>query len=379
MRHATASGTLVAAGDPSGDPSEEVDPMPDIRLPGPRWAWGLGLGVLVAVVVAAVALAGRSAPPAAAPPAAGPGNGQAAPATFPLTGLPVRDQGRAARPALSVKVENVAAARPQAGLNAADLVTEELVEGGLTRLLVTYQSQDAALVGPVRSVRPVDAPLLRQLGGGLFGFSGGATAVLDLVRRSSDAILLAPEQAPGAYRRLASHPAPHNLFTSTEALYQAGRSVDGGLGPPDPLFGYSGAAPAGASTVRRARLRFSLSSLAAWQWQTGSGTFVRYQDGTLHRQADGRPVTTENVVVLSTRIGRTSVVDAAGNPTPDVVVTGEGTAWVLRDGRLVKGSWRRPSEAEPVRLLDAAGEPLTLHPGRTWVELLPSSQQPSFG
>jgi hypothetical protein len=162
------------------------------RPGGRRRAVGLG-AALLAVALAVAGCSGSSKSPSGT---TAPGR-QATPTRYPLTGLQVEDPAVAARPALSVKVENVAAARPQAGLNAADLVTEELVEGGLTRLLVTFQSRDAALVGPVRSVRPVDAPLLHELGGGLFGFSGGSAGVLAEVRRSSEATFLEPGRAPG--------------------------------------------------------------------------------------------------------------------------------------------------------------------------------------
>ncbi|HEX6675328.1 MAG TPA: DUF3048 domain-containing protein [Actinomycetes bacterium] len=357
--------------------------MPAISLPGGprrRWVWGLGAGVLVAAVVAAlVVVTGGSGSSPLQPSGARPPERRATPAKFPLTGLTAEDPVLAARPALSIKVENVAAARPQAGLNAADLVTEELVEGGLTRLLVTYQSKDAALVGPVRSVRPVDAPLLRELGGGLFAFSGGSAGVLAEVRRGSDAAFLEPGRADGAYQRVAGRPAPHNLFSSTRALYRAGRAVADVLGPPPDLFSYADAAPAGARPVTRARLRFSPSSRAAWQWDPGAGAFVRYQDGTRQRLEDGSTVSTENVVILRVEIGTTTNVDVAGNVTPDVVVTGEGGAWVLRDGKVVTGRWSRPAASDPVRLLGAGGAPIPLRPGRTWIELLPSTEQPALG
>jgi hypothetical protein len=352
--------------------------MADLRLPELRrrhWVWGAGLVVVVVAVVVALVLTGGSGTPATAPGASSPAGGGAAPATYPLTGLPATDPARASRPALSIKVENVAAARPQAGLNSADQITEQLVEGGLTRLLVTYQSKDAPLVGPVRSVRPVDAPLLRQLGGGLFGFSGGAAGVLEIVRRDSEATFVSQAQAPGAYRRVGGRPAPHNLFTSTAALYEAGRSA--GEPTPPALFTYAEGAPATARQVKVARLRFSPSSRASWEWRAGEG-FVRFQDGTLARLVDGSPVTTENVLVMSVTIGRTQFVDVAGNPTPDVDVVGQGTAWLLRDGKLVTGTWRRPAASDPVQVLGADGEPIPLHPGRTWVELLPSTARPSF-
>jgi hypothetical protein len=156
-------------------------------------------------------------------------------AVFPLTGLPVGSATvAAARPALSIKVENTPPARPQAGLDAADVVTEELVEGGITRFFVTFQSHDSSLVGPVRSARPVDAALLRQLGGGLFAYAGAAQGEIAPVKAYSNAVLLSPDQAPGAYWRSASRPAPHNLYTSTARLYQAAARLGAHRGPPPP-------------------------------------------------------------------------------------------------------------------------------------------------
>ena len=316
---------------------------------------------------------GTAAPATTSPPAT------TVPPVWPLTGLPAGDPARAARPPLSIKVDNVTPARPQAGLNDADLVSEELVEGGLTRLLATFHSHDAAVVGPVRSVRPVDGPLLRELGGGLLGFSGGAAGVVDRVRKSSAATFLSPGQAPSAYRRDPARPAPHNQFTGTPALYQAGKRLAPKAGPPRTFLTFAAAKPAGGKAAGGVRLRFSPSASAAWRWDAGGGHWARSQDGTPDRLVGGQQVTADNVVVLRVRIRADQNTDVLGNPTPDPVVVGSGTAWVLRDGRLLSGSWRRPSEDQPTRLLGAGGAAIALHPGRTWIELLPSGQRPAFG
>jgi hypothetical protein len=338
------------------------------------------LRVYAAVVLAVVA-AGCSGgnDQAAAPASTAAPTTSAPPAVFPLTGLPTNGDANAARPALSVKVDNTRRARPQAGLNDADLVHEELVEGGLTRLLVTYHSKDAGEVAPVRSVRPVDGPLLRQLGGGLFAFSGGAAGVVDRVRPASGATFVGIRQAPAAYRRAADRPAPYNVVTSTAALYEAGRSIAPGLRPPPPFLSFADEPPAGGRPVRQARLRFSPSSRAAWRWDAAAGRFVREQDGTQDRLVDGRPVTTDNVVVLRVAIRLDENRDVLGNRTPDPVVIGQGRAWLLRDGRLVAGTWRRSAPTQPLRVLGQDGKPLALRPGRTWVELLPSTERPAFG
>jgi Protein of unknown function (DUF3048) N-terminal domain/Protein of unknown function (DUF3048) C-terminal domain len=337
-----------------------------------------GLRVYAAVALAVVAFAGCSGgdqrPAAPAAPTT-----SAPPAVFPLTGQPTGGDAKAARPALSIKIDNTRKARPQAGVNDADVVHEELVEGGLTRLLVTYHSRDAAEVAPVRSVRPVDGPLLRQFGGGLFAFSGGAAGVVNRVRPAAGATFVDPAHAPGAYRRAADRPAPYNLVTSTPALYEAGRRLAPGLRPPPPFLTFAEQAPAGGRPVRQARLRFSPSSRAAWRWDAAAGRFLRDQDGTPDRLADGEPVTTDNVVVLRVAIRLDENRDVLGNRTPDPVVIGSGRAFLLRDGQVVDGSWRRPSAAQPLRLLGQDGQPLALHPGRTWVELLPSTEQPAFG
>jgi hypothetical protein len=330
--------------------------------------------LLLAVVAAACSGGDKPAAPAPAAPTTSP-----PPAVFPLTGLPTGGDPKAARPALSVKVDNTRKARPQAGLNDADLVHEELVEGGLTRLLVTYHSKDAGEVAPVRSVRPVDGPLLRQLGGGLFAFSGGAAGVVDRVRPASGAAFVGARQAPAAYRRAADRRAPYNVVTSTAALYEAGRRLAPGLRPPPPFLSFAPEPPAGGRPVRQVRLRFSPFSRAAWRWDAAAGRFVREQDGTQDRLVDGRAVTTDNVVVLRVAIRLDENRDVLGNRTPDPVVIGQGRAWLLRDGRLVAGTWRRSAPTQPLRVLGQDGKPLALRPGRTWVELLPSTERPAFG
>jgi hypothetical protein len=231
----------------------------------------------------------------------------------------------------------------------------------------------------VRSVRPADGPLLRQFGGGLFAFSGGAAGVVDRVRPASGATFVGPGQAPGAYRRAGDRPAPYNLVTGTPALYEAGHRLAPGLRPPPPFLGFATDAPAGGRPVRQVGLRFSPSARAAWRWDAAGRRFVREQDGTPDRLVDGRPVSTDNVVVLRVAIRLDENRDVLGNRTPDPVVIGQGKAWLLRDGRVVAGTWRRQTATQPLRLLGPDGRPLPLRPGRTWVELLPSSQQPVFG
>ena len=152
------------------------------------------------------------------------------PAVFPLTGLPVNDAEAAARPALTVKVENAPESRPQAGLEAADVVYEEQVEGGLTRFLAMFQSTDSELVGPIRSLRPTDPEVVRPFGG-LFAYSGGTKKFIDMLH-ATPLQDIGFDTMPQLYDKRRDKEAPHHIYSSTEKLYSAAKE---GLKPPPPL------------------------------------------------------------------------------------------------------------------------------------------------
>lgn len=292
---------------------------------------------------------------------------------YPLTGLPITNAAAATRPALSVKIDNIAPALPQAGLNRADLVTDILVEGGLTRLMATFQSQDTSLIGPIRSARPVDADLLRELNGGIFAYSGAAPGEIAPSKAHSNALLIANDNEPQWFWRDSSRAIPHNVFSSTARLYKAGRSSGRKLTAPPQLFTY-GAAPRGARAAKSVHLEFSPNTSSGWTW-TGS-TYVRTQNGRPDTLVDGSRVSTTNIVVLSVTWRPTDIIDDAGNADPYVIVIGSGPALVMRNGVAIAGKWVRPSYRVPMKILDAAGHPIPLQPGRTWLELQPRPYRP---
>lgn len=356
----------------------------DVTTPGRRAAYRgrvplLRALALVPLVAVAAACGGTSThrsastPPASSPPASL--SPSPRPAVYPLTGLPVVSAAVARRPALSVKIDNVGAALPQAGLNDADLVADVLVEGGLTRLLATFQSRDASQIGPIRSARPVDADLLRELGGGIFAYSGADKREIAPSKDHSTALLVSNDLDPRWFHRVTWKPAPHNVFSSTSLLYRAGRLLAPALRAPGQLFAY-GPALTGSTAARGVLTRFSSQSSAAWTWNGTS--YLRTQNGAPDRLANGKRVSTTNVVVLSVTWRPTRIIDDAGNADPYVIVIGSGPAWVLRDGVVTAGRWVRPSYKVPMKLLDAAGTEITLHPGRTWMELQPRPFRPVF-
>jgi len=295
--------------------------------------------------------------------------------TFPLTGLP--SHGEPPRPALSVKIDNVPDALPQSGLNHADIVWEELVEGGQSRLFATFHSQDADPVGPIRSARPVDADLLDALGGGVFAYSGAAPGEIAPVEDHSHATLLSNDGGVPAFYREPSRPAPHNLYSSTGALYGAGADAGDTSPVPPALFHFGGDARGSAASAVDFVMGERLS--AGWRWNAQAGQYERVQNGAPDVVDDGSSVSAANVLLMSVSIEGTGVFDSIGEEDPLVVVIGEGPMWLMRDGRLIEGRWSRATTDVATTYRDTSGADIQFHPGRTWVELVPNTAQPSFG
>jgi hypothetical protein len=296
------------------------------------------------------------------------------PVTCPLTGLPPRRGQDPNRPAVAVKIDNVDVARPQKGIGKADIVVEELVEGGLTRLFAVYQCDGAARIEPIRSARSSDADLLALLHGSVFAFSGANPAALPPIRAHGNAVLISYEVYGSYFHRDGSRPAPHNVYSSTETLLAAGQAHRHGLGPPPPQFAYGSLDPT-AQPATVASLRWPQAS-AAWTWKGGG--WQRTQNGTPD-VSDGHRVSATNVVIMSIALGNTGIRDVLGNASPlDITVGGPRPVWVLRDGHVIRGTWNRPSVNMFWRLMDSKGEVITLRPGRTWIELLPRPAQPTI-
>ncbi len=281
-----------------------------------------------------------------------------APPVYPLTGLPAEDPAVAARQTLVVKIDNAPPARPQSGLNEADMVFEEIVNDNITRFALVYQSLGDNVVGPCRSGRIQDIDLFGSFNGPLFAWSGGnatVTAAID----ASDLVDIGPNRA-NVYYRTHDRAAPHNLYSSTEALRT--KTVFG-VGPPSQQFSYraDGAAVQGTSSPG---VNLVLDSIdVAWRWDASAGLYRRQMEGSDHFDALSGQVTTNNVVVLAMDylpgISR----------SPDAQTIGTGHAYVFTGGNYVHATWTRTDRLQPYTLTADDGSIVALTPGRTFVEL----------
>ncbi|HVB92858.1 MAG TPA: DUF3048 domain-containing protein [Acidimicrobiales bacterium] len=292
--------------------------------------------------------------------------------TCPLSGTPAPGGTVPARPALGVKIGNYTGDRPSAGLDSADIVFEEPVEGAITRLVAVFQCQTPALVGDLRSARQPDAGILSQLSDPLFVHAGGIPPVLSLMSNSplidkdlyeggnSSAIILQPGRM-----------APYSTFVNTASLW-AFDPAD--VTPPAPIFQYSTGLPAGstAGSGTSVHIPFSGTSDVTWTWNPAGGNYLRSYAGLPDTLLTGGQTTASNVVIMTVQTSSGSWVEnEQGGHEVLVTTTGSGPVIIMRNGAAIAGTWSRTSLTTPATFT-ANGAPITLQPGNTWEELVPA-------
>ncbi|HEX4982113.1 MAG TPA: DUF3048 domain-containing protein [Ilumatobacteraceae bacterium] len=282
---------------------------------------------------------------------------------MPLTGDPVSSADEIPdRPALVVKIDNHPVARPQAGLNNADIVIEEIVEGQLTRFAAVFHSVDADPVGPIRSGRSQDVDMLGPLNGPVFAWSGGNAGVRNLIR-NSDFINLDAGFTPGYYRRSGRGGAPHNLYSSTEALW-LNVPADKMVAPPG-IFAYL--RPEETFTGEAATtIDLPMAGiLVRWEWDADDGVYRRFQNGNSHDAEGAGQVVADNIIVMGVEY-HPSAVDRR---SPEAQTLGSGPVYVFADGMMRVGVWIHLDRLNPYGFVAPDDSAIGVPPGRTFIEL----------
>jgi Protein of unknown function (DUF3048) N-terminal domain/Protein of unknown function (DUF3048) C-terminal domain len=287
---------------------------------------------------------------------------------WPLTGLKVAAGKTSAldHPVLVTKMDNTASSAPQIGLSKADMVVEELVEGGLTRLAAFYYSSIPANVGPVRSMRASDIDIVSPVHASVVT-SGAAAKTIALIHQAK--IPFFGEGSKGMYRST-QRQAPYNLFVHLNTVAATAKSK--AATPPDYLsWGSAKDFPKG---VKATHIQAQFSGGHTTQWQYTNGTYHNLNSNA--PAGDQFPAT--NVLVLRVKEGNAGYLDPAGNPVPRTLLTGQGKAMLFHGGKLVTATWHKGTQPTAKITLTTKKGQLKVPAGHTWIELVPLSGNVTF-
>lgn len=281
------------------------------------------------------------------------------------------------RQPIGVMIENAAFAgvRPQFGLSQAQLVYEIIVEGGITRLMAVYASADLPkTIGPVRSARPTFLEFISEVNG-LYAHAGGSPDALQAI----DGLRIKDLSALGSdarfFYRDSARVAPHNLFTSNSLFTLALR--DKNLTDTRPEYDswtYKDDSPIQPAPTEERFVKIDFGSgedyLVRWVYDTTANAYQRYNGGELQKDANTDTVLSfKNVIVQIVP----PAVPAGEKGRINFAVTGEGDVFIVRDGEVIKGRWKKPDRLSRTQFYTVDGSLIELNRGSTWVEILPET------
>lgn len=292
------------------------------------------------------------------------------PIVYPLTGIKVDEVPQ--RPAIAVKVENTAAARPQSGLEDADIVWETVVEFEVPRFIAVYHSKTPESVGPVRSARPVDLHVAAPMHA-LLVASGAQKRMNIRIGRLPEIQSISHDAGAAGLGRISTRRAPHNVYADLATIW---KSADANhSAPPSGELKFALEADEATAVVDgkgAKNIAISLSSAArpAWAWDAGSSTWLRSEGSAKAMTAAGTQLAATNLVLIETEQIDSKLDAQGGAMVPDQKFKGKGKALVATGGKVVEATWKKAGVSDPLELVDGDGEPILLAPGTTWIEML---------
>ena len=294
----------------------------------------------------------------------------------PLTGLKVTDPALLHRRPIMVRIGNDVEARPQVGLSAADIVYEEMVEWWVTRFTAIYLSQDLETIAPIRSARLINLQLVPQYQGALAN-SGGSDSVrwqlahADIINLDEffNSSLYFYRENESWQTRLA-----FNAVTARKYLADEGEDKDVGLRGFvfSQVLDVTSLPKEAVSEAKEIIIPYPpQTSEAKWQYDPTSGRYLRFTIGEPMTDVNGSQLSAANVVIYFADHQDTDIVeDVNGATSIKIIVNGLGTAWLLRDGQILKGNWQTDGAQTPNFIFND-GRPMPFKPGNTWVEVIP--------
>jgi hypothetical protein len=278
-------------------------------------------------------------------------------------------------PILAVKIDDTRMARPQIGIEDADLVYIEQVEGGLTRLAAIFSSTIPQNIGPIRSARISDIDILSQFGKVIFAYSGAQRAMLTVISNSNLWDYGAQRSSPTIYTRDETRPGPYDMVLRGDLLLEKVNS-DGRDVAISKSAGWSfGDSPAGGVAIDSVAVLWPASKYEV-TWSKSEKLWLLSNFGKPSFSASGKQLSASTFVIQTVEMSDSIYRSADGGYTPFSETIGTGTGYVLRDGRSFKANWSRQSADSGTTWTLADGSEIKFAAGSIWVAL--TDRKPEF-
>ncbi len=274
-------------------------------------------------------------------------------------------------PVLVVKVDDTTQAHPQIGLDKADLVYIEEVEGGLTRLAAVFSSEIPANVGPVRSARISDIDLLSQYGHVAFAYSGAQTKMLPVIAAANLENLGAQRESATLYVRDNNRFAPVNLILRADLLMAKLVTQQTVIATSKNMGWTFGPAPVGGTAILSVKLKWPANTYSA-NWSDSEARWLLVHSNSPDLAADGSQLGPTTFVIQMVSITPSIYHDKFGGVTPFSATIGTGTGYILRNGFAYAAKWSRPDATSGTSWTSPDGTPIPFAGGQIWVAMTDS-------
>ena len=275
---------------------------------------------------------------------------------------------------LVVKIDDTTAARPQIGIDRADIVYIEQVEGGLTRLAAVFSSEIPMEIGPIRSARISDIEILAQYGRVVFAYSGAQSKLLPVIGAANLNDYGAQRQSPTIYTRDESRTAPTNMVLRADLLLEKVRRDGREIATSRSVGWGFGNLPDGGIAITDAKLSWPASSYEL-KWSTEEDRWLVFNNGIPNMSASGIQHGPTTFLIQLVEIVPSEYGDKLGGVTPLSKTVGNGTGFVLRDGKYFPATWSRPDELSGTTWRALDGSEIPFARGQVWIALTEKNPQ----
>ncbi len=276
---------------------------------------------------------------------------------------------------LVVKIDDTKMAHPQIGLEDADVVYIEQVEGGLTRLAAVFSSTIPARIGPVRSARISDIDIMSQYGRVAFAYSGAQRKLLPVISAANLEDLGAQHESSKIYTTDPNRIQPYAMVLRADLLMQ--KIVDENLRVDSAksvgfVFGDN---PEGGVPTQEVVINWPAATYIA-EWSESESRWHLTHNGKLNLADSGVVLGPTTLVIQMVKISPSEYGDKFGGVTPLSETIGTGKAYVLRNGELFTTTWNRAFADAGTTFTLPDGSSMNFAPGQVWVAL--TDREPEF-